>query len=558
MKKVGFCFCTVLLLATPIRSADDSELFQRVLAHASSVSTLTLSGVPSFHLKLSAAETRQNLPEYRAEIDLWWESPEKWRREVRTTAFSQTAVRDGQSYYESNSADYLPFWLYELLQESVDPVPLSELAREHMELTKRGCAEWQEPYEKENEMAYVHHSICFNADGTVRELLTPSVGALLGNYQQFEDKRIARSITVWPGGAAEVHATVDTLERLQPEDSLFSMPGSTPFAGRLRFVAALESYLQLDTEASPRLTWPVVHNFPATGVMAVNVKLDREGAVREIGTIVSTNHVLTDAARQQILKWKFKPYLVEGAPVQVNATLAIHFDAKMELLGTSGKALPIEPFLQRMKESRDLSDPRSIGSAPFHLHATLQGRAGQHGTYDEIWESPEKWRREIHLGSIAMLDSRSGEETSHKLTGTNRASPEITYVLDLLVAGHFPDRHYEVYEADWGQSAVTFAGVDTVRVARGKVDKDNRPISGLAYWFDSSGLLRGDYEEPTTTTYSGFLSWNNKQVPRRLEVTEKRTRKWLVLIDKLEPIPVGTLPEDSTALRCGRTRLAEE
>ena len=219
----------------------------------------------------------------------------------------------------------------------------------------------------------------------------------------------------------------------------------------------------------------------------------------------------------------------------------------MELLGTSGKVLPVEPFLERMKKSRQLSDPRSIGSAPFHLHATLQERAGQHGTDDEIWESPENWRREIHLGPITMMDSRNGEETSHKLTDTNRASPEITYLLDLLVAGHFPDRHYEVYEADWGQSAVTFAGVDTVRVARGKVDEDNQPISGQAYRFDSLGLLRGDYEEPTTTTYSEFLLWNNKQVPRRLEVTANGTRKWLVLIDKLEPIPAGVPPEDSTA-----------
>jgi Gram-negative bacterial TonB protein C-terminal len=547
MRKVGLCFCTALLFATPNRSAEDSELFQRVLAHASNISTLILSGVPPFHLRLSAVETRHNLPEYRAEIEMWWASPDKWRREVHAKAFSQTAVRNGERYFESNSADYLPFWLHELLQASVDPLPPEGLVRSQVELTKGGCAQWQEPYAKDKETITVHHSICFNADGTVRQLFTPTISVELSNYGEFADKRIARLITAWPVGGAEVHATVDSLEPLQPEDSLFVLPDSTPFPARLRFVSVREAFLQLDTQTNAPLTWPVVHNFPATGVMAVNVKLDREGKVREVGSIVSSNFVLTDAASQQILKWKFKPYFVEGSPVQVNATLAIHFDAKMELLGTSGKVLPVEPLLERMKKSRQLSDPRSIGSAPFHLHATLQERAGQHGTYDEIWESPENWRREIHLGPITMMDSRNGEETSHKLTDTNRASPEITYLLDLLVAGHFPDRHYEVYEADWGQSAVTSAGVDTVRVARGKVDKDNQPISGQAYWFDFLGLLRGDYEEPTTTTYSEFLTWNNKQVPRRLEVTANGTRKWLVLIDKLEPIPAGVPPEDSTA-----------
>lgn len=241
-----------------------------------------------------------------------------------------------------------------------------------------------------------------------------------------------------------------------------------------------------------------------------------------------------DSARQQIMKWKFKPYLVEGSPVQVNATLAIPFDAKMELLGASGKALPVEPFLQRMQKSRELSDPRTADSIPFHFHATLQRGPRQTGTYDEIWESPEKWRREIRLGAVTMVDSRNGEETSHKLAGANSPSPEMAYLLDLLVAWHFPDRHYEVYEADWGQSAVSFAGIDTVRVARGQVDAQNQPTSGQAYWFDSSGLLRGDYEQPNTTTYSKFLNWNNKQAPRRVEVSAKGKRRWLIFIDKLE------------------------
>jgi hypothetical protein len=179
MRRVGLCFCTALLFATPNRSAEDSELFQRVLAHASDISTLILPGVPPFHLRLSAVETCHNLPEYRAEIEMWWASPDKWRREVHAKAFSQTAVRNGERYFESNSADYLPFWLHELLQASVDPLPPEELVRSQVELTKAGCAQWQEPYAKDKETITVHHSICFNADGTVRQLFTPTISVEL-------------------------------------------------------------------------------------------------------------------------------------------------------------------------------------------------------------------------------------------------------------------------------------------------------------------------------------------------------------------------------------------
>lgn len=534
MKSVRFCLCAVLLLAATVRATDDSDVFRRALANASRISTLILPGTPPFHLKLSTRERYHDVPEYRAQIEEWWANPEKWRREVHAAAFSQTAARDGERYFESNSVDYFPFWLHELLQASVDPIPLAELLREQVELTKRGCAEWQEPYAKEKDTISVHHSICFNADGTVSQLFTPTIGVLLSNYEQFGGNKIARSITTWPRGGAEIIATVDELDPLKSDDSLFALSGSTPFAERLRFVSVPETSLQLDAQASAPLTWPVVHNFPATGVMAVNVKLDREGTVRDVGSIVSSNFVLTDTATQQILKWKFKPYLVEGAPVQVNTTLAVHFEAKMELLGTNGKGLPVIPFLERIKRSRELSDPRTSDGSPFRLRATFQQGPWQTGTYDEIWELPEKWRREIHVGSITMLSARDGERTSQKLSGAKTAPAEMAYLLDLLAAGHFPDRHYEVYEADWGQSAVTFAGVDTVRVARGKVDANNQPISGQAYWFDPSGLLRGDYEEPATTRYSEFQAWNGKQVPRRMEVIANGSRRWLVLIDKLE------------------------
>ncbi len=537
MYKIGICLSACILCCSVTLAADESEVFRRVLTNASRISTLTLPGAEPFHLKLSAKERKQDQPEYRTEIEVWWSSPERWRREVRSAGFTQTAVRRGELYFESNSADYLPFWLHELIQESVDPIPLVELLRDQVDLTKRGCAEWQQPYSKEKETAYVHQSICFNHDGTVNELFTPTVDVLLGNYRDFAGRKVAGSITVWHPSNAEIVGSITILEPLRPDDSLFALPGNTPFPARLRFVSAPEAALELDTPHSAPLSWPVVHNFPASGVMAINLKLDRQGTVREIGSIVSTNFVLTETARDQIQKWKFKPYLIDGAPVQVNTTLAIHFDARMELLGEGGKALPVEPFLQRIKKSRELSDPRTTDGVPFHLHTTIQGNTGQIGSYDEIWNSEQQWKREIHFGSITLLLTRSGEQTSQELKGASRIPTEISELLDLLVTGHFPDRRYTIYEADWGQSAVTFAGVDTVRVARGKVDASNQPISGQAYWFDSSGFLRGDYEEPFTTTYAEFAPWKNKSVPRRLEVIAGHTRKWLLMIDRLEPIP---------------------
>ncbi len=548
MNKICIYLVGFLLCASVAFAADDAKLYRQAIAQASRMSTLAMPGSSPFHLKLSVKELKQDRPEYNVEIEVWWASPQQWRHEVRSASFSQRAVRSGELYSESNSADYLPFWLHELIQESIDPIPLAELVRDRVELTKRGCAEWQEPYVKENQTAYAHHSVCFDRDGTVTQLFLPSMNVLLGNYQNFGNKRIARTISTWDGNA-EIIGTVTDLEPLRPADSVFDPQGNTAFPARLRFVSAPESALELDTQHSAPLTWPIVHNFPASGVMTVEVKLDREGAVREIGTVVSTNFVLTGAAREQIQKWKFEPYLLDGAPVQVNTTLAIRYDAKMELLGETGKSLPVEPFLERMKKSLELSDPRTSDALPFHTQATIEGDSGQTGTYEEFWSSKDQWTREIRLGSVALqLVSHKGEQVSQKISGSNATPKQMTELMDLLVSGHFPDRRYEVYEADWGQSAVTFDGMDTVRVARGQVDVKNQPINGQAYWFDSSGLLRGDYEMPTTTTYADFAPWSNKQVPRRLEVSVSGIRKWLVVINKIEPLEDGAASREKTII----------
>jgi len=86
-----------LLCATAVRSgaADGGKKFDKLLEEASKKTNLTAPGSTAFHLKLAATETRRNDPQYQAEIEMWWAAPDKWRREIKSPAFSQTAVQNG-------------------------------------------------------------------------------------------------------------------------------------------------------------------------------------------------------------------------------------------------------------------------------------------------------------------------------------------------------------------------------------------------------------------------------------------------------------------------------
>jgi TonB family protein len=527
------CFLILLMSSVSFNTTTDSDDFGQLLAKAAQKSSLTAPGSRPFHLKLSAADSGNNSPELQAELEVWWAAPDKWRRELKSPVFSQTAAQNGTHYFESNSSDYLPYWLHELIQESVDPIPEAQLSDVDVDWSKSGCGKWETEYSKDAEKISVYNSICFNSNGTAREIFTQPLGVVLADYESFSGKEVARSLTVWPGGRSEVKAKVTLLEPLKPDDSLFSIPNDTGFPSRLRFLSVSESALQPDTQANTQPAWPVVHNYPATGLISINVKIDRDGTIREVGTAISGNVVVNDAAVAQIKNWRFKTYLVEGFPVQVNTNITLHFDARMELLGANGESFPAEPFLAHINKSRALSDPRTEGSPPFHLHATFQIPPDQSGTYEETWLSPTKWRREIQLGSVTLLATQNGNEAYHKSKDADSTPKELDYLIDLMYS-HFP-RLDSFQEGDWGQSAVQFGGMNMVRVARGQVDAENRPITGQAYWFDFAGYLRADFVQPRATVYSKFEAWNQKQVPRRAEVSENGKRRMIVDIEKIEP-----------------------
>lgn len=533
MRMNFLCFLAVAASVTCPNAMATTDEFQDALAKATRSSTLTVPGGKPFHLKLSAADTRGNSSEFKVELELWWAAPDKWRRELKSPAFTQTAVQDGTRYSETNSSDYLPFWLHELIQESVDPIPEAQLKDIDVDWSRSGCGKWETEYSKDAEKISVYNNVCFNANGTAREIFTQPLGVVFADYKSFGGKEVARSLTVWPGARSEVKAKVTLLEPLKPDGSLFSIPSDTGFPSRLRFLSVPESALQPDTKANGLPAWPVVHNFPASGLISINVKLDRDGKVREVGSPISKNVVVNDATAAQIKNWKFQPYLVEGFPVQVSTNITLHFDAKMELLGANGKSFPAEPFLAHINKSRALSDPRTKGSPPFHLHATFQIPPDQSGTYEETWLSPTKWRREIQLGSVTLLATQNDNAAYHKSRGADSATKELDYLIDLMY-GHFP-RLDSFQEGDWGQSAVQLGSMDLVRVARGQVDAENRPITGQAYWFDFAGYLRADFVQPRATIYSKFEPWNRKQVPRRAEVSENGKPCMLVDIDKIEP-----------------------
>jgi hypothetical protein len=528
--------------------------FHYALAHAARLSTLAEPNAPPFHLKLTAQDTTMHNPEYNAEIEVWWAAPDKWRRTVKSLSFMQIAIQNGARYYESNSAaDYLPYWLDELIQGSIDPIPEAAFANVSADEDQAGCGNWEVVYGSGDEMFSSGASICFNPDGTARQIFADPIGLEFEAYQKFGNKQIARRLSVWPGDPSEVNATVTVLEPLQevqhsrpgkPISSLFNAPGDVGLASRLRFVAVPESaLLPSDSAVRPPLSWPSSYTFPVNGVIAVRVQIDRAGNVREIPQAISKNQAIEAGAVAQIKNWKFKPYIMDGAPVEVVTTLLVPFHLKYEPLGANGKEFPQISFGEHIKQYRALSDLRAEGSKPFHLRASFVLGGGPAGRYEETWQSSDEWARQVELGGVVLRETRTGGNTAMNLDGDARWGAEMLAVMSAMQDRLRKSDTFQ--EGDWGNSAVPASnvypsgGADSseavlIRTARGAVDANNRPKSGQAYWFDSDGLLRASFEEGATVVNSNFAPWDLKRVPRRIELFIATTPAAVINVDSIE------------------------
>ena len=105
-------------LATP---AADKGSISSLTKHAIEQSQITLPGSRPFHLKAKVVEaTSPENDYYRAEIEEYWVAPDKWRRTVKTTDFSQTLIVNADKVREDVNGDYYPNWLRTMVHAIFD------------------------------------------------------------------------------------------------------------------------------------------------------------------------------------------------------------------------------------------------------------------------------------------------------------------------------------------------------------------------------------------------------------------------------------------------------
>lgn len=284
--------------------------------------TLIAPGSSPFHLKATVTEGRDSTPV--AHVEIFWAAPDKWRRTIQSEDFSQTLVVNGDKVFEEDSKPYFPLGLQTLVTAMVDPRPILEAVRpgDRVMTKANGLA---------NESGVrVYGNIAMRSPNGLSELIgAPGHSVDFRDYQEFEGKRVARVLVNGVGVGEFLTAQVTELKKLKNHDeSLFQVTRPTPMEEQIRSVRLPENEFRSLVSESHEIVWPQVLDGATTGTATFYVSVDRSGQLREVLPLHTANERSNDSARRQLMKWKFKPAMRDGVPVQAESILTFSLNTR--------------------------------------------------------------------------------------------------------------------------------------------------------------------------------------------------------------------------------------
>lgn len=401
--KVGLA-CAVLAATSCVSVSQElslSELSERAVAH----SKLTTTGSGPFHLKARIAENGNPNSEFKADVEVFWMAPTKWRQVIQSSQFSQTLVVNDGAILENNTGDYYPFWLRQLVTALLDPLPMLQvLEKSQAKVAKppgpqsRSCARFESRVGVPPVQASEFSVFCFTSDGLPESITTPGYSVEFKDYRKFGDKQVARKLVTYPEPGVTIEATVTELTELKSGDeSLFTVSSPTPKERQLRCVAVSEATLRSIGLNTPEIVWPRIRMGKTSGVLTMYVSIDTSGRVRETFPENSDNSDLEDDARKQVQAWQFKPAVVDGEPLQLESILAFAFGTQV------GNPVSVLSDSEARKLADNAPEPSfSPGAAPVGTAVTVLAIVGSDGNVKAI-SNPNNVPGRLFLAASAAL-----------------------------------------------------------------------------------------------------------------------------------------------------------
>lgn len=346
MRLLSFCalYLAVVLPAfgqTPANAGpglpqDPHEVF----AAAAPFYDFTSPELKPWHLKATyQLYDEKGKPSEQGTYEYWWASPQvyrsTWTRPSATHTEWHTA--DGNSAHQE-TGERLDFFEEKLRSDFLSPLSPAatldptkfRLDRNTLSLgkVKIPCITvnplMQQPAKIQAAML---GSFCFDPQLPVLRIIY-SFGMVTTEFDhivKMQNKYLARDVLVFYGERKLLTATMDAITTLAPSDPAFT-PSPDAIVVKLDKVhlGSVVMAGMLLKKTVP--VYPVDAKYAGvSGTVLLQATIGKDGKIHDLRVILSPSPLLSDSAKEAVSHWEYKPYLLNGEPVEVETTVNVIF-----------------------------------------------------------------------------------------------------------------------------------------------------------------------------------------------------------------------------------------
>jgi TonB family protein len=143
-----------------------------------------------------------------------------------------------------------------------------------------------------------------------------------GDFRKFRTHEVPNHLSLFYEGKPALTMQVTELDSL-PDDKRPNNKLKTPLSSGVRVPGEVIAGLNL-THKDPSYPKEAKKKHIA-GTVMITAVITKEGAIEGIDVIASPNQLLTQAARDAVGTWTYRPYLLNGVPTEVETTINVNF-----------------------------------------------------------------------------------------------------------------------------------------------------------------------------------------------------------------------------------------
>jgi hypothetical protein len=319
-----------------------------ILGLAAKMNGLDGPDVKPWHLKVSYQFfNAEGAPDRFGTYEEFWVSDKIYKRSYTSGSFTQTDFGTDHGLYRSGNQAWPDFLEMKVRSNLIQPIPAETRFRDvKLKMSERSfdqlplqCVVLQPKfdsvirvYNAPPSYPYVHY--CFDQKHPILRFDSQGEGmydTLYNHIVLFEGHYFAREVRMFSQRKPQLTLRVETLENLAPVNLAGFVPPPDavgPLNGRVELPAGLLNTL-VRKRCSVESFFSIQHT-DVHGTVVVQAKVGKDGRVMSAEALSGPKVLLQEAA-QCARKFEFRPFLVQGQPVEVEGKLEISMAVTNEL-----------------------------------------------------------------------------------------------------------------------------------------------------------------------------------------------------------------------------------